>query len=64
MISGVGETQEYRNEKWELATDCQREKYNRDMKEWALKHPFAALVMGGASKEEILKDAKARFCKS
>jgi len=47
MISSVGETQEFRDQRWNNATDSQRERYNKEMKEWAYLYPFTAKVMLG-----------------
>ena len=60
MIDAIGETPEFRKQRWDNATTYQREKYEKEMKEWAYLYPFAAEVMLGPTpckltEEEIME---------
>ena len=63
MISAIGETSDFREARWNRATDVQRDKFEMEMEQWRKDYPFAALIMSNAPHEKILKFAEAKYGK-
>lgn len=57
MINAIGETAEYRRQRWNNATGFEREKYNKEMEQWKKNYPFAhAVMMGEPVTQEMINN--------